>query len=188
MSSKSFTIRCVFLSSEEATQAKLYFLLTLAGQPLPEDYEPTIYENFKHIYKYKGEDIEFHLWDTSGQEEYDRLRPMSYAKCDVAVMVYLLNNKKSLDDLEKFVKEVKQYADKSTRVLIGLELEHKNEDEEGNSEPATDSEIEEWAKQNGINATLKHTVKSGENLDNIFEFFAENYIATHPKDKGFSIA
>lgn len=182
------TIRCVFLSSEEASQAKLYFLLTLAGQPLPEDYEPTIYENFKRIYKYKGQDIQFHLWDTSGQDENNRLRPMAYAKCDVAVMVFLLKNKKSLTDLEKYVKEVKEYADNSTRVLIGLQLEKKDEDEEGNPEPVSDSEMEEWAKQNGITATRKYTIKNGDNLDSFYEFFAENYIATHQKDKGCNIA
>lgn len=190
MSGKALTIRCVFLSTEEVTRTKLYFLVALTGQPLPEEYEPTMYETFKRTYKYKGGDIQFHLWDTSGQEEYARLRPMSYAKCDVAVLVFSLNSKKSLNGLEKYLTEISEYANNSTRVLIGLQLDPKYADEEDNNnqEPVSDSEMEEWAKKNGIKATLKHTVKSGENLDSIYDFFAENYIATHPQDKGCNIA
>lgn len=189
MSDKALTIRCVFLSTVEASRGKLFFLVSLTGQPLPEDYEPTMYETFKRTYKYKGGDIKFQLWDTSGQEEYEKLRPMSYAKCDVAVLVCSLNSKKSLNGLEKYVNEIKEYANNSTRVLIGLQLDPKYADEEeSNPEPVSDSEMEEWAKKNGITATLKHTVKSGENVDGIYDFFAENYIATHPQDKGCNIA
>ena len=182
------TIRCVFMSDAEAMLAKSHFLIALSGEPLPEDYEPTIFKNYKHDFQYNGQNIEMHLWDTSGQEEYDRLRPMSYAKCDIAVLIFSLNNKKTLTNLDKYVKEVKEYADNSVRILVGINLEKKDDDDDTVNDPVSDSEIEEWAQKNGMNATLKHTLKSGENMDKVFDFFAENYIAIKKKDKQCNIA
>lgn len=185
MSDKAIPIRCVFVSTKEASRAKKHLVYTASGDPITDDYEPGVVENHCLDINYKGQNFKVHLWDTSGQEEYDKLRPMSYAKCDVAVMIYRPENKKSLTGLDLYVKEVKEYADNSTRVLVGVDLDKKEDDEEddGNKEPVTDADVEEWAKQNGIYATTKQTVKDGEKYEKLIEFFVENYLATHKKEK-----
>ena len=37
---------------------------------------------------------ELALWDTAGQEDYDRLRPLSYPETDVIVICYAVTRKR----------------------------------------------------------------------------------------------
>lgn len=41
-------------------------------------YEPTVFENYVHDIFVDGIHMELSLWDTAGQEEFDRLRSLSY--------------------------------------------------------------------------------------------------------------
>lgn len=40
--------------------------------------------------------IELALWDTAGQEDFDRLRPLSYNDTDVILVVFACNHRPSL--------------------------------------------------------------------------------------------
>ncbi|EMD46889.1 rho family small gtpase, partial [Entamoeba histolytica KU27] len=55
---------------------KTCLLLAFSKGEIPTAYVPTVFENFSHVMKYKNEEFILHLWDTAGQEEYDRLRPI----------------------------------------------------------------------------------------------------------------
>ena len=46
-----------------------------------------------------GRIIALNLWDTAGQEEYDRLRPLSYHSTDVFLVAFSLINKSSLSNV-----------------------------------------------------------------------------------------
>jgi Ras homolog gene family, member B len=47
------------------------------------------------------------LWDTAGQEDYDRLRPLSYPNTDVVLVVFSVDSPDSLENVaEKWVPEV----------------------------------------------------------------------------------
>lgn len=46
--------------------------------------------------------VELALWDTAGQEEYDRLRPLSYPETDLLLVCFAIDCPSSLDNvLEK---------------------------------------------------------------------------------------
>lgn len=53
---------------------KSCLLLTYAGGVFPEHYCPTVFENYVADATYDGQAYEIALWDTAGQEDYDRLR------------------------------------------------------------------------------------------------------------------
>ena len=64
--------------------------------------------------------MELALWDTAGQEDYDRLRPLSYPDTDVVLMCFAINNLDSFDNiLEKWLPEVKHYCPNIPVVLVG---------------------------------------------------------------------
>ena len=55
--------------------------------------------------------VELALWDTAGQEDYDRLRPLSYPDTDVILMCFSIDNPDSLENIpEKWTPEVSSYC------------------------------------------------------------------------------
>lgn len=63
------------------------------------------------------------LWDTAGQEDYDRLRPLSYPMTDVFVMCYAVDNAATLTMLEKrFVPEKQHHVPDARIVVVGALL------------------------------------------------------------------
>ena len=60
------------------------------------------------------------LWDTAGQEDYDRLRPLSYANAHVFIACFNLTDQNSLTHIEeKWVPELKHYGRKVPIILVG---------------------------------------------------------------------
>jgi Rho family protein len=53
---------------------------------------------------FDGKEIELALWDTAGQEEYDRLRPLSYPESDVILIVFSIDFPTSLANVQDKVR------------------------------------------------------------------------------------
>jgi Ras-related C3 botulinum toxin substrate 1 len=51
-----------------------------------------------------GIPIKLDLWDTAGQEEYDRLRPLSYPDTDVFLMCFSINSQSSFHNVQSKVR------------------------------------------------------------------------------------
>lgn len=49
--------------------------------------------------------IELALWDTAGQEDFDRLRPLSYNDTDVILVVFACNHRPSLLNVQDKVSQ-----------------------------------------------------------------------------------
>jgi small GTP-binding protein len=54
-------------------------------------YVPTVFENYVTQVTFEAKLVELALWDTAGQEEYDRLRPLSYPESDVILIVFAID-------------------------------------------------------------------------------------------------
>lgn len=64
-------------------------------------YVPTVFENYiTHTpHPPTGKMVELALWDTAGQEEYDRLRPLSYPETDLLFVCFAIDCPNSLENV-----------------------------------------------------------------------------------------
>lgn len=75
--------------------------LPLADADNPQNYVPTVFENYiTHTpHPLTGKTVELALWDTAGQEEYDRLRPLSYPETDLIFVCFAIDCPNSLENV-----------------------------------------------------------------------------------------
>lgn len=64
-----------------------------------QSYIPTVFENYVTLVQHDNKLVELALWDTAGQEEYDRLRPLSYPESDVILIVFSVDFPTSLHNV-----------------------------------------------------------------------------------------
>lgn len=80
---------------------KTCLLISYSQGYFPEKYVPTVFENYiTHVeHKASGKTVELALWDTAGQEEYDRLRPLSYPETDLLFVCFAIDCPNSLENV-----------------------------------------------------------------------------------------
>ncbi|EXU99104.1 GTP-binding protein rhoA [Metarhizium brunneum] len=90
----------------------------------PTVYEPTVFENYVHDIFVDNVHIELSLWDTAGQEEFDRLRSLSYDDTDLIMLCYSVDSKDSLENVEsKWVGEITDNCPGVKLVLVALKCD-----------------------------------------------------------------
>ncbi|BEI82806.1 hypothetical protein CcaverHIS002_0306740 [Cutaneotrichosporon cavernicola] len=76
-------------------------LLTVFTQGFfPTSYEPTVFENYIEVVDVDGTSVELSLWDTAGQEDFDRLRSLSYLDTHVVLICFSVDDPISLENVE----------------------------------------------------------------------------------------
>lgn len=68
-------------------------------------YVPTVFENYVADVEVDGKHVELALWDTAGQEDYDRLRPLSYPDSHVILICFAIDSPDSLDNVQEKVND-----------------------------------------------------------------------------------
>ncbi len=60
-----------------------------------------MFENYVADVEVDGKHVELALWDTAGQEDYDRLRPLSYPDSHVILICFAVDSPDSLDNVQE---------------------------------------------------------------------------------------
>jgi len=100
---------------------KTCLLMCYTQKMFPREYIPTVFDNFSKNVSHDGSLIRLDLYDTAGQEDYDRLRVICYPNTDVFLVCYSIDQTTSLDNVEqKWVPELKHHAPDAQILLVGL--------------------------------------------------------------------
>lgn len=136
-----------------------------------EQYSATIGIDFlsKTMYLEDNKTIRLQLWDTAGQERFRSLIPSYIRDSNVAVVCYDITNKKSFNNLDKWIQEVQlERGNEVIVVIVG------NKSDLNNKRQVTSEELEMKAKLLGCNIYLETSTKANHNIKLLFKKIAKN--------------
>lgn len=123
-----------------------------------------------------GKPINLGLWDTAGQEDYDRLRPLSYPQTDVFLVCFSVDNPASFENIRnKWWPEIHQHAPRCPFILVGTKADLRNDGEtlmrlkSRRQEPVSRQQAEALAEELGAFKYLECSALTQKGLKNVFD-------------------
>ena len=120
-------VKCVVVG--DGAVGKTCLLITYSKDQFPLEYVPTIFDNYSVKVPIAEETYTLELFDTAGQEEYDRLRPLSYPNTSVFLVCFSIVSPNSFDNVqEKWVPEIKHHCPNTPFLLVGTQVDLRNDE------------------------------------------------------------
>jgi small GTP-binding protein len=157
---------------------KTSLLIVYATGKFPSQYLPTVFENYTAQMQRGDDSILLHLWDTAGQEDYDRLRPLSYPGSDIVLLCFSLVNKASYEAVrDKWAPEVHHYVPDIPHVLVGLKADLRDAGEKdpntGKHQPISSEQGEAMKKEIGAVHYAEVSAKTKDGVTPLFEHIVD---------------
>jgi len=155
---------------------KTCLLIVFSRDEFPKEYVPTVFENYVTDIEVDGIKVELEMWDTAGQEDYDRLRPLSYPDTHVILLCFSIDSPDSLENIpDRWTPELKHFCPKVPIVLVGNKLDLRNNPEtlealaKLKQQPVSRAAGQEMATKIGAFAYLECSARTKEGVQQVFE-------------------
>ncbi|KAG0014262.1 GTP-binding protein Rho1 [Entomortierella chlamydospora] len=155
---------------------KTCLLVVFSIGEFPEIHVPTVFENYVTDVHVDGKAVELALWDTAGQEDYDRLRPLSFPDAHVILICFAIDSPDSLENVEeKWHPEVQHYCRGLPFILVAckkdLRYDQRTVDElrRNNQTPVSQERGAEVARRIKARDYVECSAKTKEGVDEVFQ-------------------
>ena len=116
------SIKCVIVG--DGAIGKTSMLISYTTDSFPRDYVPTVFDNYQANVMVNGRPVQLNLWDTAGQEDYDRLRPLSYPNTDIFIIGYSVLCNTSFNNIKtKWLEELKIHCFNVPFIVVGTKMD-----------------------------------------------------------------
>ncbi|CAH0406019.1 unnamed protein product [Chilo suppressalis] len=103
---------------------KTCLLYVYTKNEFPEEYVPTVFDNYVGYITVDGVEVEMALWDTAGQEDYERLRPLSYNQTGCFLVCYSVGSRSSFENvIHKWYPELNHFSSSVPIVLVATKTD-----------------------------------------------------------------
>ncbi|XP_054905580.1 rho-related GTP-binding protein RhoA-B-like [Poeciliopsis prolifica] len=169
---------------------KTCLLMVFTKGQFPETYVPTVFENYVADFELDQKQIQLALWDTAGQEDYDRLRPLSYPDTDVILMCFSVISRDSLVNVkDKWAPEVRHFCPHVPIVLVGNKTDLRNDEDvrktlaRQREEPIKYEEGKDVSDQIGAYSYQECSAKNKDGVREVFETAARAALTNDSRRK-----
>uniref|UniRef100_A0A224XKW1 Putative rho n=1 Tax=Panstrongylus lignarius TaxID=156445 RepID=A0A224XKW1_9HEMI len=169
---------------------KTCLLIMFSQDKFLDCYVPTVFENYVAEIEVDGKDVQLALWDTAGQEEYDRLRPYTYPDTDVVLISFSIAQPDSFENIvEKWYNEVLHFCPKVPIILVGNKKDLRYDEnviedlERINKAPVTMEEGQAMADKIKAYAYIECSAKTKDGVRIVFELAARVALQSERKKR-----
>eukprot|EP01126_Amoeba_proteus_P040904 TRINITY_DN4388_c0_g1_i3.p1 TRINITY_DN4388_c0_g1~~TRINITY_DN4388_c0_g1_i3.p1 ORF type:complete len:214 (-),score=32.52 TRINITY_DN4388_c0_g1_i3:51-692(-) len=191
---------------------KTCLLIAYTSNSFPKEYVPSgypfsccishwiaVFDNYSANVKVADKTVALSLWDTAGQEDYDRLRPLSYPQTNVFLLCFSVISETSFKNVKtKWWPEVTHHCP-TDNVLVGTKVDLRDNPEfleslkEKGLSPISLQQGEQLAAEIKAVKYLECSALTQKGLKEVFDFAIKNVlvrpggrgaVAGGPKTKG----
>ena len=167
-------IKCVVVG--DGAVGKTCLLISYTTNAFPGEYIPTVFDNYSANVMVDGKPVNLGLWDTAGQEDYDRLRPLSYPQTDVFLICFSIISPTSYENVKsKWFPEICHHCPGVPIVLVGTKMDLRSDTRAKNDLKArglhvvSQSEGQQRAKDVGAVAYYECSALTQDGLKTVFD-------------------
>jgi len=167
-------IKCVVVG--DGAVGKTCMLMSFSNNTFPQEYVPTVFDNYNTAIMVDDTPYNLGLWDTAGQEEYDRLRALCYPQTDVFLMCFSIISPSSFENIKiRWYPELQHHCPGTPCLLVGTKLDLREDPGVNDSlrsqglAPITRDQGEGLSKEIGTSGYVECSALTQKGLKQVFD-------------------
>jgi cell division control protein 42 len=166
-------IKCAVVGDDGVGKTSL--LISYTTNKFPTENVPTVLSNCSITVMIGDEPYTLSLFDTAGQEDYDRLRP-SYPEIGVFLICFSVISPTSFENIrEKWIPEVHHHCPNVPRIIVGTQIDLRDDPavlerlSQQKNRPIIPEQGEKLARELGVDKYVECSARTQKGLKNVFD-------------------